>query len=232
MWPLAVGALVADHAGLVLGGLLPRCRVLGPNMTRFQAQENDSRAVALTFDDGPDLERTPRVLDVLQRHNARASFFCVGRLVEENAVLVREIVERGHRVENHTWSHPNSFAFLPPAGVIAELGRAQSTITQVTGRAPKYFRAPAGIRSPWLEPYLRRLRLRLVSWTRRGFDTVEKDPDRIFRRLLKDLAPGDILVLHDGGPRDSADRGRVLFDVLPRVLSEIKQRGLEVAPIP
>lgn len=232
LWPFAVGALVIDHAGLVLGGLLPRCRILGPNMTRMQAQANGSRAVALTFDDGPDLERTPRVLDVLHEHNAKASFFCIGRSVAENPSLVRDMVERGHRIENHTWSHPNTFAFLPPAGLSAEMGRAQSIITEVTGRAPKYFRAPAGIRSPWLDPVLHRLRLRLISWTRRGFDTVDKDPDRICRRLLNDLAPADILLLHDGGALGATDGGKVIEDVLPRVLREIKQEGLEAVPIP
>lgn len=232
LWPFAVGALVVDHAGLVLGGLLPRCRILGPNMTRMQAKANSSRAVALTFDDGPDLECTPRVLEVLHRHNVNASFFCIGRSVAENSSLVREMVERGHRIENHTWSHPNSFAFLSPAGLSAEIGRAQSVITQVTGRAPRYFRAPAGIRSPWLDPVLHRLRLRLVSWTRRGFDTVEKDPDRICRRLLKDLAPADILLLHDGGALDAAHRGSVVLNVLPRVLAEIKHKGLEAVPLP
>ena len=70
--------------------------------------------ISLTFDDGPHPELTPRVLDVLDEHGARASFFCVGQLVEKHASLVREMAERGHRIENHTWSHPNAFAFLPP----------------------------------------------------------------------------------------------------------------------
>jgi peptidoglycan/xylan/chitin deacetylase (PgdA/CDA1 family) len=232
IWPFAVGALMADHAALLLGGLLPRCRILGPNMTRLQAQDNGSPAMALTFDDGPDPELTPRVLDVLDEYGARASFFCVGRLIEKHASLVREMVERGHRIENHTWSHPNSFAFLPPTGLATQISRTQSIIDQVTGRVPQYFRAPAGIRSPWLDPVLHRLQLRLVSWTRRGFDTVEKDPNRIKRRLVKNLAPADILLLHDGGPRYSDRRGAVLLDVLVSVLDEIQREELEAVPLP
>jgi peptidoglycan/xylan/chitin deacetylase (PgdA/CDA1 family) len=201
-------------------------------MTRLQAQENGSRAVALTFDDGPHPELTPRVLDLLDAHGARASFFCVGRLVEKHTSLVREMVERGHGIENHTWSHPNSFAFLSPAGLVTQIGRTQSIIDQVTGRVPKYFRAPAGIRSPWLDYVLHRLQLRLVSWTRRGFDTVEKDPNRIKRRLLKNLAPADILLLHDGVPRDTDRRGANLLDVLASVLEEIQRQELEAVPLP
>lgn len=232
VWPFAVGAMVADHASLLLGGLLPRCRILGPNLTRVPRCDNRSRVVSLTFDDGPHPELTPRVLDVLDQYGARASFFCVGRLVEEHASLVREMIERGHRIENHTWSHPNSFAFLPPNGLATQIGRTQSIIDQVTGRAPVYFRAPAGIRSPWLAPVLHRLRLHLVSWTRRGFDTVEKDANRICRRLVRNLAAADILLLHDGGERDTTHRSTVLLDVLPRVLAEIKLKGLEAVPLP
>jgi len=232
VWPFAVGAMVADHATLLLGGLLPRCRILGPNLTRVPAHVNGSWAVAVTFDDGPHPELTPRVLDVLDQHGARASFFCVGRLVEKHASLVREMVERGHRIENHTWSHPNSFAFLPPTGLVTQIGQTQSIIDQVTGRAPVYFRAPAGIRSPWLDPVLHRLRLHLVSWTRRGFDTVEKDPNRIYRRLARNLAVADILLLHDGGTRDNTHRSTVLLEVLPRLLAEIEQKGLKAVPLP
>ena len=232
IWQFAVGAMVADHSALLLGGLFPRCRILGPNMTRLPAQKNGPRTVALTFDDGPHPELTPRVLDVLDEHGARASFFCVGQLVEKHQSLVREMAERGHRVENHTWSHPNYFAFLLPAGLTNQINRTQSIIDRVTGRTPAYFRAPAGIRSPWLAPVLHRLQLRLVSWTRRGFDTVENDPDRIVRRLIKDLAPADILLLHDGGKIDADHRSAALLDVLPRVLVEIKRKGLNTVPLP
>lgn len=231
VWPFVVGGLVADHAGLVLGGLLPRCRILGPNMTRLNAQDYESRVVSLTFDDGPHSNVTPRILDVLEEYDAKASFFCIGRLVEEHASLVHEMVERGHRIENHTWNHPNYFAFLSPSGLEAQIRRTQSIIDQVTGRTPMYFRAPAGIRSPWLDPVLHRLRLRLVSWTRRGFDTVEKDRTRIYRRLVKDLAPGDILLLHDGRANNSDREISDFLDVVHRVLEEIQNKGLGAVPL-
>jgi peptidoglycan/xylan/chitin deacetylase (PgdA/CDA1 family) len=231
VWPFAVGALIADHAGLVLGGLFPRCRILGPNMTRMRTNENGQRVVALTFDDGPHPELTPRVLDVLDDFGARASFFCVGREIEQQAPLVREMVSRGHQIENHTWSHPNWFALLSPAGLTTQISRTQSVIDHVTGRAPTYFRAPAGIRSPWLDPVLQRYRLRLVSWTRRGFDTVDKDPDRIYFRLVSNIAPGDILLLHDGGPRDTSLRSALVLELLPRLLDKIRRKGLQVVPL-
>jgi len=231
-WPLAVGAMVSNHAALVLGGLFPRCRILGPNLTRLGADKIQSLAVAVTFDDGPHPETTPRVLDVLEMSGATATFFCIGQFVERYHSLVREMAERGHRIENHTWSHPNSFAFLAPGALADQICRPQAIIKEVTGRAPEYFRAPAGIRSPWLDAVLHRTGLRLVSWTRRGFDAVDKDPNRVSRRLTRNLRPGDILLLHDGGTDDADRRSGMLCDVLPRLLTEIERKGLHATALP
>ena len=231
-WPLAVGAMVANHAALVLGGLFPRCRILGANLTRLSANKKQSRAVAVTFDDGPHPEITPRVLDVLEMTGATATFFCVGQFVERHDSLVREMAERGHRIENHTWSHSNSFAFLKPGALADQISRTQAIIKEVTGRAPEYFRAPAGIRSPWLDAVLHRSGLRLVSWTRRGFDAIDKNANRVSRRLTRNLQPGDILLLHDGGKGDADQRSGLLCDVLPRLLTEIERKGLHATALP
>jgi peptidoglycan/xylan/chitin deacetylase (PgdA/CDA1 family) len=223
-WPVALGLVAANQLALTAAGLLPRCSLLGPNLVRLpDAAEG---RVALTFDDGPDPAVTPHVLDLLDRHRARASFFCIGRLVLAHPRLAREIHERGHRVENHSFRHSNAFAFQGPSRLRAELERAQEAIGGCLGRAPVLFRAPAGIRNPWLDPVLARLGLRLVSWTRRGFDTVTRAPERVTRRLARGLASGDILLLHDGSCARDASGRPVVLEVLPALVGELERRGL------
>jgi peptidoglycan/xylan/chitin deacetylase (PgdA/CDA1 family) len=140
--------------------------------------------------------------------------------------LAQEIVRRGHVIENHSQRHRHNFSLLGPAGMNAEISRAQESILRVTGSSPLFFRAPAGLRNPFLDPVLARLKLRLASWTRRGFDTVSTDADAVFHRLAGPLQAGDILLLHDG----HAARGRggqpVILEVLPRLLEALRRRGL------
>lgn len=223
--------LVADHLVLLASGLSPRSRALGPNLLRLPDSSESEGAVGLTFDDGPDPEATPAVLDLLERHGARASFFCIGRKVERWPELAREIVRRGHRVENHTHSHPWSFSLRGLRGMAAEIDRAQEVIERVTGRAPRLFRPPAGFKNPMLEPVLARRGLWLTSWSRRGFDTVWSDARAIRRRLTPGLGAGEILLLHDGcAARDR--RGRpVVLEVLPGLLESMAEAGLRAAPV-
>lgn len=228
-WPLAMGSVALNHAILSTAGMWPRSRLLGANLWRLPPPVGNG--VALTFDDGPDPDITPRVLDLLDDHQARATFFVIGRKAEQHPELAREIQSRGHLVENHTYRHPNGFAFLGPRGMEREIETAQDAIERATGRRPTLFRAPAGIRNPWLDRVLARTSLGLVSWTRRGFDTVTRDARRVADRLMRGLRAGDILLLHDG----SSARGRagrpVVLDALPRVLDALAARDLRGVPV-
>lgn len=231
-WPWVIGGLVADHLLLAGGSLWPRSSLVGPNMTRLPEGGPGDRAVALTFDDGPDPAVTPKVLELLGSRGVRASFFCVGRRAEEHPDLVAEIARRGHRVENHSYRHLSGFCFLGPRGIGREIDRAQEVLTTCSGQAPRWFRAPAGIRNPWLDGALVRRGLELASWTRRGFDTVSRDPAGVLRRLTRSLSPRDILVLHDGGA--ARDRGGrpVVLETLPRLLDAVDAAGLSAVPLP
>lgn len=232
-WPAVAGTLFANHVCIAAVSLWPQSRLLGPNLSRLPGTDpavGEVAEVGLTFDDGPDPEVTPRVLDLLDRFGARGTFFCIGRRVEAHPDLAAEIVRRGHRVENHTWSHPNSFACYLPAAQRREVLRAQDAIGQATGRAPVLFRAPAGFRNFFLERELLRAGLTLASWTRRGYDTVSKDPDGILRRLLRGLAPGDVLLLHDGLALTGGGNP-VVLEVLPRLLDTLAARGLRAVPM-
>ncbi len=226
VWPWALSAIVVDHLLLAAAGLSPRSQFLGPNWTRLPQSAAARGSVAITIDDGPDPDITPRVLSLLDDYQAKATFFCIGARVHRYADLAREIVKRGHAVENHSQRHVHNFSLLGPRGIANEIRRAQESITAVTGVRPVFFRAPAGLRNPFLDPVLTRLDLRLASWTRRGFDTVTRDADRVFNKLARNLEGGDILLLHDG----HAARGRsgqpVVLEVLPRLLARVAEAKL------
>ncbi|MGJ7489467.1 polysaccharide deacetylase family protein [Variovorax sp. ZT4R33] len=230
--PWAIGAVVLNHALITGAGLTPRSRLLGPNVTRLPAAAVARREVALTIDDGPDPAVTPQVLDVLEAYGQRATFFCIADRVAAHPALAREIVARGHSIQNHTARHRHDFSFLGPRGYAAEISRAQDLLAQATGERPTCFRAPAGLRNPFLAPVLRRLGLSLVSWTRRGFDTRERDPAKVLERLVRGLAAGDILLLHDGNAARTAAGHPVVLEVLPPLLARLKADRLRAVTLP
>jgi len=227
LWPWALAAVVADHLTLTAAGLWPRASLLGPNLTRLPSRAAARGEIAITIDDGPDPEVTPAVLALLDRHAARATFFCIGERIARHPQLAREILARGHGLENHSQRHLHHFSLLGPRAMRAEIAGAQESIAFATGAAARFFRAPAGLRNPFLEPELARAGLTLVSWTRRGFDTVSGDPDRVLARLLKRLAAGDILLLHDGHAARTASQDPVILTVLPSLLAAVRAAGLK-----
>src|ERR1700678_180597 len=183
LWPWMLGAVALNHAVLTGAGLWPKSRWLGPNLTRLPGASADRGEIAITIDDGPDPEVTPQVLSLLGVYRARASFFCVGERVERHPELAREIVRLGHTIENHSQHHRHGFSLMGPRGIEQEIVEAQHSIARVTGESPRFFRAPAGLRNPFLDPVLARLRLRLASWRRRGVDTVKRSPGDGYSRL-------------------------------------------------
>ena len=215
-WPLA--AVLVNHLLLAAIGLWPRSHWLGPNWTRLPAAATARGEIALTIDDGPDPVVTPKVLDLLDRHAARATFFCVGEKAQRYPDLCREIVRRGHAVENHSQHHLHHFSLMGPGAMTRELQAAQDTFTAITGQRPLFFRAPAGLRNPFLEPVLRRLGLTLASWSVRGFDTCVGDAARVETSLMHGLRAGAILLLHDGNSASTPSGHAVILEVLPALL--------------
>jgi peptidoglycan/xylan/chitin deacetylase (PgdA/CDA1 family) len=226
-WPWVVGALVGNHLGLGAIGMWPKSRLLGPNLVRLPEASARRKEVALTFDDGPSLLVTPHVLDLLDRHGAKASFFCIGERAAAHPDIVREITRRGHTVENHSFRHSNAFACYGPAAQRREIETTQRVISSITGRSPQFFRAPFGIRNPLLAPVLARTGLRYVSWTRRGRDAMSGDAQRVLRRLTRRLAAGDVLLLHDGSSAVTRTGQPLVLTVLPVLLEQIAARGLK-----
>ncbi len=231
-WPWALGAALLGHAWIGALTLSPRTHRLGPNLVRLAPEHVARGLVAITIDDGPDPRTTPAVLEILDAHAATASFFCIGERVARHPELAREIVRRGHRVENHTARHRHDFALLGPRRYLAELAAGQALIEAATGVAPCYFRAPAGFRNPFCWPALQRAGLVLASWTRRGFDTRDGDAARVLRRLADGLAAGDILLLHDGHCARTPAGVPVILEVLPQLLALLQRRGLRAVALP
>ncbi len=221
VWPWALGAVVTAV------GLWPRSTLLGPNWSRLPGEAAARGEMAITIDDGPNPDITPQVLSLLDEYSAKATFFCIGERVKQYAELAREIVHRGHTIENHSQRHLHHFSLMGPRRLRDEISRAQETIGTVTGERPLFFRAPAGLRNPFLDPVLLRLDLHLASWTRRGFDTVNRNADVVFGKLVKHLGGGDILLLHDGNAARGSSGRPVVLEVLPRLLTAVAAAKLK-----
>ena len=228
-WPSILTALVLNHVVLALIGSWPKSRLLGANMLRLPDAAASRNEIALTFDDGPDPDVTPQVLDILDSHHAKASFFVIGDKAAAHPELIREIVNRGHSIENHSRRHSSFFGFFAWTALRKDIGTAQEIIAGITGRPPEFFRSPMGIRNPLLDPVIAQLGLRYITWTRRGFDTVASDPAVVLERLTRKMSAGDILLLHD---RRTRDQRAMVIEVLPALLDRIAAAGLKPVSLP
>jgi peptidoglycan/xylan/chitin deacetylase (PgdA/CDA1 family) len=199
----------------------PRNQWLVANRSRVDRAD----CVALTFDDGPDPIDTPRLLDMLRAKNVKATFFIIGKRAEQYPEIVRRAWEEGHLIANHTWSHPNLFCFLTPRRLRAEIERGTESIQRICGFRTPYFRSPVGLRHALLGPYLKQAGLEFISWRIRSYDTVIGNPAILSRRVLKNVAGGDILLFHDRLPSGA----NVMLDALPGIIDELRNRGFGFA---
>lgn len=226
LWLWNACIVLANHLILTIAGLIPRSKLLGPNITRLPQDAAKRGEVAITIDDGPDPEVTPLVLDILDQHQAKATFFCISNLAAQHPDLCREIVRRGHAIENHSLSHHWFFSLFGPWRIYREVHDAQLELSVICGQAPRFFRPTAGLRNPLLQPVLAHCGLSLCSWSKRGFDTRINNADAILSSLTRDLKGGDILLLHDGNAARSTEGTPMIIDVLPRLLDKLTQARL------
>jgi peptidoglycan/xylan/chitin deacetylase (PgdA/CDA1 family) len=188
----------------------------------------DTCAAALTFDDGPS-EDTERVLDLLDSLNLRATFFMIGRHVERLPRVARSVVERGHEVGNHSYSHP-IYLYRSGRETRRQLERAQAVIEDATGRRPRLARPPCGVRTPAYFSAARALGLRTVQWDVAGFDWTHRRAPEIAREVLRGVRAGSIILLHDGDSEGQRDRLETV-GALPLIVEGLRGRGLCVAPL-
>lgn len=194
-WTVGLPAMMATHLLVVWATLYPRATLFCPALSRLPTAEG---VVWLTIDDGPSAD-TPAMLDLLDRHGAKATFFLVGERALAHPEVVQAIHDRGHGIGNHSATHPDRrFWRLGPGALEAEIGRNQSILTAITGETPRWYRSVVGMTNPFVGLSLKRHGLARVAWSARGFDGVDCQPDHVFARITRDIAPGTIVLLHEG----------------------------------
>lgn len=180
---------------LVLPGVIRNCRWFGRVENSFPTR---SRELLLTIDDGPDPRQTPQMLDALAEARVRAVFFVIGKNVEANPSLCRRMVEEGHSVQNHTYSHSTpTFWLAGPERAAREIARCSTAIQEATGRRPVRFRAPVGMANPFVHVVAEACGLGIMGWSATGHDGIAHDPARVIRRIRHSTRPGGIVLLHE-----------------------------------
>jgi len=206
----ALGAVFIAHMLTLAGTLIPGAQIFCRVRKTFHPA-GGVQEVWLTFDDGPDPQTTPAVLELLAQHDAKATFFLIGENARQHPELVHAITRAGHTIGNHTQTHPAyQFWRLQPGALEREISRCQETLTNITGEEPAIFRAPAGMKNPFVPAVLKRHQLELIGWTARGFDGVETDGNLILDRIMAKTRTGGILLLHEGRPTTIDTAGRLL----------------------
>jgi len=218
---LAAGAAAGFLSWAVRGR---SSQIFAPSIWRFPA---GSGQIALTFDDGPS-ESTPALLELLERHNAKATFFVCGHNAKRLPAVLRSVAA-GHEIGNHTWSH-RRLDFSSRAAMREELRRTQAIISDITGRAPTLFRAPYGVRWLGLGSVQEELGLTGVMWTSIGRDW-KLPAAAITRRLLRATSDGAILCLHDGRLLNERPDITATLDAVSGLLPLIAERNLAMTSV-
>jgi peptidoglycan/xylan/chitin deacetylase (PgdA/CDA1 family) len=227
---IALAAAGVAAAGLAAHGTWHRNSWLfGPVLNRLPASSN---AVAITFDDGPNPDATPRILDVLREEGVSATFFVLGRHAERWPGLVRRMTEEGHQLGNHGYWHRKLHRRLP-SYVRDDLTRGTEAIVQASGGVrPRVFRAPHGFRNPWVTPIAASLGQRTIGWSLGVWDSARPGASEIARRALNGLHAGSILLLHDGDGYDPDGDRLQTAEALPMIIRGLRDRGLQFTTFP
>jgi peptidoglycan/xylan/chitin deacetylase (PgdA/CDA1 family) len=226
-----VGAWLGALAALAACAILLAFIVFNVNSS-FWVQtlwctDDHTGSVALTFDDGPDPESTPLVLEILRAKNVAAAFFVVGESVRAHPDLIARIDADGHLVGNHTDRHGMGFHFKLWTATRREISACNVAIRAAIGREPRLFRSPQGFKNPALGDVLREMGFLAIGWQVRGLDGIEADPNKIVRRIVSHVKPGGVIQMHDGG--HARKSRRATLDALPEVIDQIRAAGLEFA---
>jgi peptidoglycan/xylan/chitin deacetylase (PgdA/CDA1 family) len=196
----------------------------------FTGLGRGSKQLALTYDDGPNDPHTQHLLDVLARHEVRATFFLIGRYVQLRPDIVRELIKAGHVVGNHTFTHP-LLIFKSAREVRSQLESCTRALTDAVGEHSNLFRPPFGGRRPAVLRIVRQLGLDPIMWNVTGYDWNATSAEQIERKVTGQVRGGDVILLHDGGHRDfGADRSYTVT-ATDRLISRYKSEGYEFVTI-
>jgi len=183
----------------------------------------NKNSIAITFDDGPHPDFTPKVLELLRKHKVKATFFCIGKHIEAYPDLFNEIIKQGHTVGNHTYTHNNSFGFFKTEKVIEELQKTNSIAKNITGLTMQLYRPAFGVTNPRIKKALKVTKLQSIGWSVRSLDTTSLSQKSIFNRVTNNLSKGDVVLLHDSSLKT--------ITVLERLLLFLEQQKMESVTI-
>lgn len=217
-WALLVAAWLVVA---VAGSSLIRWQYHLPVLFRSQREREDR--VAITFDDGPDPVFTPRVLQLLADHGAKATFFCIGKRARAHPGIVKDIIAQGHTLGNHSFSHSNTFGFKSTGAVIKELQGAERAVQTCTGLRMRLFRPPFGVTNPPIARAVEAQGLVCVGWSIRSLDTTRRSADQVWGRVVRRLKGGETILLHDTGEKS--------VEVLERLLNFMRANNLSAVPV-
>lgn len=223
----ALGASVLG--GAVHGAFYRNSPFFGRALGRIRS--TNKKVVALTFDDGPNPDATPRILDTLAAKGVPATFFVLGSHAERWPELVLRMAHEGHQLGNHGYFH-RKLQFRSPFYVARDIRLGIRAIKRAGAPAPRHFRAPHGFRSPWTTAIATYFGERTVGWSLGVWDSDRPGVDEIVRRTLEGVTPGSIVLLHDGdGYNPDGDRLQTAA-ALPRIIDGLKEMGYEFAALP
>ena len=200
--------------------LIVGCGVVFLKLSYFVSSVNklECNKVLLTFDDGPDVENTQKILNVLEKNKIGALFFLIGKKVEENEELAKTIVQKGHLIGNHSYSHNNFMAFSSANEIIKECRKADLVLNKVSSDRPSLFRPPIGYTTPNYTRAIKRLKTKCIGWRLRSYDTIFKTPKKMVKRLVNNTRKGDIVLFHDTLKVTSAS--------LQKYITEVQKNGI------
>ncbi|MCE9626152.1 MAG: polysaccharide deacetylase family protein [Deltaproteobacteria bacterium] len=226
LWPAAQFLLFLAVVTVFAYVFVPSFNPFRPLLSRVAGRE---KVLVLTFDDGPNEPFTSEILDLLKGRGLKATFFLLGKNAERYPEVVKRIVEEGHQIGNHTYSH-RPLITLDETQIAGEIEGWEKVMAPL-GIHTNLFRAPHGWKVPWLYSVLDRKNYQLIAWTRGVWDTDQPGEEILFQRLTEHLASGEIILLHDGiETRIEPDRSQLL-KVLPRVLDYYRDQGYEIIPL-
>lgn len=224
--PAAVGLTLAGS--VVHGAFHRNSKFFGPVLGHLPTRE---REVALTFDDGPNPDATPRILDTLGELGVKATFFVLGRHAERWPDIVHRTVIEGHQLGNHGYFH-RKLHLKSPFYVKRDLGLGKRAIERAGAHAPRFFRAPHGFRSPWVSAIAGSLGERTIGWSLGVWDSDQPGVTTIVDRTMEGVRPGSIVLLHDGDGYNADGNRLQTAEALPRIINGLRDRGYEFVTLP
>lgn len=185
------------YSGILYGGVSQvKWQFFMPIVCRLPNRDNQ---IFLSFDDGPH-ENTEAILKLLKKYEAKGNFFCIGKHLDEHPLLVQKLVDEGHFVGNHSFSHTASFPIKSKNELMEEIQQTNSIIEKHTGKSCRFFRPPFGVTNPNINKAVNSLEMICIGWNIRSFDTMDREGNKAIHKIKKNLKSGDIILLHDYSP--------------------------------